>query len=121
VSYRPTGWPGAQAPLAARDAWAKETFKDHYAQATAFVKGCSDVTGRLGAVTAIGPAPGTNTVFYGPGESSGDFTLEVVGQKATALVHAATQHPYDPKKAGHEWAITGEILDGPHAVVLGCR
>lgn len=121
VSYRPTGWPGADAPIAARDAWAHKTFKEHYAQAVAYVKACPEVTDKLGAVSAIAPAPGTNAVYYGNSEASGDFTLEVVGARGTTLVHAATIRTYKPKPGAAEWERSGELLDGRHALVLGCR
>lgn len=121
VSYRATGWPGAHAPIAERDAWAQKTFKEHYAQAVAYVKGCPEVTKKLGAISAIGPAAGTNAVYYGTGEASGDFTLEVVGAAGHTLVHAAVIRSYKPKPGAAEWERSGELLDGHHALVLGCR
>jgi hypothetical protein len=121
VSYRPTGWPGAAAPIATRDAWARKTFKEHYPQAVAFVKGCPEVAGHLGTLSAIGPAAGSNAVYYGQGEATGEFTLEVVGSQGATLVHVATLRRYHPTATSPAWERSGEMLDGAHAVPLGCR
>ncbi|MOA54268.1 hypothetical protein D3C78_1778560 [compost metagenome] len=59
-------------------------------------------------------------VFHGPEQQTADFTLEVVGARASGLVHAGallTPHP----QASPAWVLIGEVLVGDRAVPLECR
>jgi hypothetical protein len=121
VSYKPTRFPGAAAPVADRHAWAETTFGDHYRQAVAFVKGCPELTDRLGAVSAIGPTTGTNVVYQGADGSAGDFTLEVVGASGTAIVHAGITKRNSASTSKQGWERSGEVLVEGRAMPLDCR
>jgi hypothetical protein len=121
VSYKPNKFPGAAAPVADRHAWAENTFGDHYRQAEAFVKGCPELSGRIGAVSAVAPTSGINAVYQGADGTAGDFTLEVVGASGTALVHAAIVKRQGPASSKQAWERFGEVLENRHAVPLDCR
>ena len=120
VSYKPSGFPGAQAPIAERHAWAERTFGEPYRQAVDFAKTCPDLSERFGAIRAVGPAPGTNVVYQAPGQQTGDFTLEVVGAAGAGLVHGGVVLTPTPK-ASPFWVREGEVLVGDRAVPLECR
>lgn len=121
VSYKPTKFPGAAAPVAERHAWAETTFGEHYREAVAFAKGCPELTGRIGVVSAVAPTTGTNVVYQGADGSAGDFTIEVVGATGTATVHAAItkRNSADASKQG--WERSGEVLVAGRALPLDCR
>lgn len=121
VSVRPHGFPGGEAPLAERDAWATKAFGDQYGEAKAYLQGCSGLRERVGAVKAIGPVPGPNKVYFGADDSAGDFTLEVVGEKGTARVTAHTQRPHSPKEGPRPWTRSAALVEGERTVPLGCR
>jgi hypothetical protein len=121
VSVRPHGFPGGEAPLAERDAWATKAFGDHYAEAKAHLQACPALRGRVGAIQAIGPVPGTNKVYFGAEDSAGDFTLEVVGEKAPVRVTAHTQRPHAPKDGPRPWTRSAAVMEGDKTLPLDCR
>ncbi|MFN3430237.1 MAG: hypothetical protein ACK46X_09810 [Candidatus Sericytochromatia bacterium] len=121
VSVRPHGFPGGEAPLAERDAWATKAFGEHYAEAKTHLQGCSGLAERVGAVKAIGPVSGPNKVYVGGDDSSGTFTLEVVGDKGAVRVKAHTRRPHAPKDGPRPFTRSAALLDGERTVPLECR
>lgn len=78
-------FPGSQASLDARQAWATNTFDWRYEEVAAHLRVCGDVTSRLGTVRAIAPIAGANRAFIGPGETTGTFTLELLAERGRGV------------------------------------
>ncbi|MDD5668813.1 MAG: lysophospholipase [Candidatus Omnitrophica bacterium] len=81
--------------LQIRHQWALKKFPDHYPLAVEFIKSSKVVRDDIGDPIAVAPAVNSrNRVFYSPGESTADFTLEVKGPKGEGLFRISFMKPY---------------------------
>ncbi|MEG5036875.1 hypothetical protein [Microcoleus sp. AT3-D2] len=82
------GFPGVAAPAEVRQQWASKEFWN-YAGVVNSIKSCQPIIKRVGSVKFVAPTQGQNDVFYDPGSSghSGEFTLEVVGEKGIGVAN----------------------------------
>lgn len=88
-------FPGAQASLEVRRAWAVETFGRDYQAAEDYLRRSPAVRESLGAMTAVAPTEGINRTSYSLGETMGEFTLQVQGAKAAGVAQLKFMHPTD--------------------------
>ena len=81
-------FPGASAPAAVRQEWARKEFHDFNFVAKS-IRQCREIVDRVGQVKSVAPTDGRNYVFYDPGSSGhqGELTLEVLGDKATGVAN----------------------------------
>jgi hypothetical protein len=87
-----TDFPGADAPIAERRAWAVKTFNGSYDKIEAYLQHSREVRERLGTIEAMGPTEGLNRTATSPGELMGEFTIEVKGAKGTGVAHLQFMH-----------------------------
>lgn len=82
------GFPGVAAPAEVRQQWASKEFWN-YGGVVNSIKSCQPIIKRVGSVKFVAPTQGQNDVFYDPGSSghSGEFTLEVVGEKGIGVAN----------------------------------
>lgn len=99
VLLRPPAFP-SDAPPAARDSWARQTFPAHYPAAAELARRAPFVVGEVGTVSAVAPAKGTeNRVFFGPDGSTAVFTLDVAGERGAGRLRVAMKAPAAPPGA----------------------
>lgn len=85
--------------IVARDVWAEKNLGPHYQGAKHAVLSSKKIRDGIGDITAIGPANGLpNSVFYGPGESMGQFSLDVIGKMGTGVAHLELLIPNHAEK-----------------------
>ncbi|MDB5097914.1 MAG: hypothetical protein JWM80_2335 [Cyanobacteria bacterium RYN_339] len=85
-------FPGNAAPTAVRHAWAQATFGDRYAAVEAYLRGNAAVRQHLGKVLGVAPVEGPNRTATTPGEVMGTFTVQVQGDRASAVAHVELLH-----------------------------
>ncbi|MEG4803959.1 hypothetical protein QUB63_07325 [Microcoleus sp. ARI1-B5] len=82
------GFPGVAAPAEVRQQWAYKEFWN-YGGVVDSIKKCQPIIKRVGSVKLVAPTQGSNNVSFDPGSSghSGEFTLEVVGEKGRGVAN----------------------------------
>ncbi|BBD62788.1 hypothetical protein NIES2109_56380 (plasmid) [Nostoc sp. HK-01] len=83
-----SSFPGANAALFVRQKWASKEFGG-YKEVVETIKTCQPIIKRVGNVKYVAPTSGRNYVIYDPGSSghSGEFTLEIVGEKGIGVAN----------------------------------
>ncbi|BAU10682.1 hypothetical protein LEP3755_11730 [Leptolyngbya sp. NIES-3755] len=84
-----SSFPGTWASSQTRQQWAIEEFQN-YDGVVKTIKHCKPIVDQVGQVQFVAPTRGANYVVSDPGSSghSGEFTLEVVGDKATGVAYS---------------------------------
>ena len=83
------------APLAARDDWAKKKFGQTYEEAVQFVKNSEVIRKEAGEDLTVGPAmSGLNRASISRDAFGGEFTLEVQGRNGTGICTYSTFESY---------------------------
>ena len=81
--------------LQIRHQWALKKFPAQYPLAVEFIKSSKVVRDDIGEPISVAPAVNSrNRVFYSPGESTADFTLEVKGPKGGGIFRISFMTPY---------------------------
>lgn len=88
------GFPGADQPIQVRHQWAEAKFGKDYQQAVALLQNCQAIQPIVGNITGIAPTKGKNYSMSGPGETVGNFTLEVQGDSGKGVAEIRFMRPY---------------------------
>jgi hypothetical protein len=88
------GFPGADQPLQVRHQWAEAKFGKDYQQAVVLLQNCQAIQPIVGNITGIAPTKGKNYSMSGPGETVGNFTLEVQGDRGKGVAEIRFMRPY---------------------------
>ncbi|BAY08479.1 hypothetical protein NIES2098_16390 [Calothrix sp. NIES-2098] len=83
-----SSFPGITAASVVRQQWADKEF-NRYKEVVDTIKTCQPIIKQVGRVKYVAPTSGRNYVISDPGSSghSGEFTLEVVGQKGVGVAN----------------------------------
>jgi hypothetical protein len=88
------GFPGADQPIQVRHQWAEAKFGKDYQQAVMLLQNCQAIQPIVGNITGIAPTKGKNYSMSGPGETVGNFTLEVQGDRRKGVAEIRFMRPY---------------------------
>lgn len=110
----------SDAPIAVRDRWAQKHLAPHYGQAAGYVRSSPVLRELLGTDLVIAPLRDSrNQVYFGPGESTASFTLELVSPQGRGRCEVNLMVPYSPKGASPRFGPVGCDVAGTHVELDG--